>query len=102
VRGSIKASVFEYGMVQAVGGILLVRPSTNVKSVIINADKTIKAKVEDITGFKVNDYCLFGTSEASDKIYYKVAKILEDKVLILEPALGEISENYAGPIIDMG
>jgi hypothetical protein len=33
IRGSIKAAVLEYGEVQSVGGTLLVRPSSRIKSI---------------------------------------------------------------------
>ena len=42
-RGSIKAAVFEYGRVQAIGGMLIVRPSTRITKI---EDATPK---EDIT-----------------------------------------------------
>jgi hypothetical protein len=32
VRGSIKAATLEYGEVQTIGGMLLVRPSSMIKS----------------------------------------------------------------------
>ena len=56
VRGSIKASVLEYGEVQAIGGILMVRPSSIIKSYTQNGN-SCTITLEDATWIKAGDYC---------------------------------------------
>ena len=61
IRGSIRASVLEYGEVQAVGGILLVRPSSKITAAIYvdeNNKNLIQLTLEDTKGFAKNDRCL--------------------------------------------
>lgn len=70
-RGSIKASVFEYGEVQAIGGILLVRPSTRIQSVT-ETQNYFTFKVESTVGFKAGDLCLI-TPTPDSKIYFKIS-----------------------------
>lgn len=70
VRGSLKVAVFEYGEVSAVGGIILVRPSTQIKNVVgtvINEEssneKTVTTLiVEDSSQFKEGDWCIIASS----------------------------------------
>lgn len=52
LRGSLKCAVLEYGEIQAVGGIMLIRPSTTIKSV---SGDTIT--VENARNFTVGHYC---------------------------------------------
>lgn len=52
LRGSLKCAVLEYGEIQAVGGIMLIRPSTTIKSV---SEDTIT--VENARNFSVGHYC---------------------------------------------
>jgi hypothetical protein len=57
VKGSIRASVLEYGEVQAVGGILMVRPGSRIISASWEGESA-KLVLEDTFGFAVNDRCL--------------------------------------------
>jgi hypothetical protein len=57
VRGSIRASVLEYGEVQTVGGALIVRPSSRIKNIESSAGTT-RIILEDTTGFNIGDWCL--------------------------------------------
>lgn len=56
VRGSIKASVLEYGEIQAIGGILMVRPSSIIKS-YTQSGSSCTITLEDATWIKAGDYC---------------------------------------------
>ena len=74
-RGSIKASVFEYGEIQAVGGIILVRPSTRIQSqtqTVTETQNYFTFKVESTVGFKAGDLCLI-TPTPDSKIYFKIS-----------------------------
>lgn len=56
VRGSIKASVLEYGEVQAIGGVLMARPSSIIKSYTQDGT-SCTITLEDATWIKAGDYC---------------------------------------------
>lgn len=56
-RGAIKSSVFEYDMVHAIGGKMIVRPSTLIRSYITNSTGQLILEVDDIIGFEDNDWC---------------------------------------------
>lgn len=67
LRGSLKCAILEYGEIQAVGGIVLIRPSTTVKKIGWHEASDIGAGtggspyalVEDSTQFKRGDFCQF-------------------------------------------
>ena len=57
LRGALKCAVLEYGEVQAVGGILMVRPSTTIKDYkFSDNDQTLRLEVENAFLFKVGDW----------------------------------------------
>ncbi len=64
VRGKIESAVFETGKVSAVGGILLIRPSTKIASIETVGGKTLIG-LEDNTGFS-------GTTDNQPEYYYIV------------------------------
>ena len=71
VRGSIRASVLEYGEIQAVGGILLVRPSSKItKAAYIEEEgkRLLQLTLEDFSGFAVNDRCLVTSDQVGEII----------------------------------
>lgn len=59
-RGTIESSVLAYGNVQTIGGILLVRPSTVIKSYKETTTGYIIYPETNFAGFKVGDYCQIG------------------------------------------
>lgn len=69
IRGSIHASVLEYGEVQAVGGMLIVRPSSRIIASKFVDGKT-KLILESIEGFKTGDFCRIDT--ASTQNFYEI------------------------------
>ena len=78
-RGSIEASVFKYGEVTAVGGIILARPASKVTGIDLDGyDTDSKAKsflvtLEEGIGFEEGGYCLFTSRGGSlVKEYYYV------------------------------
>jgi hypothetical protein len=56
VRGSIRASVLEYGETQAIGGALMVRPSSRILENTLEDSNTILT-LEEVKGFNTGDYC---------------------------------------------
>ena len=108
-RGSIKASVFEYGEVQAVGGILLVRPSTRILSQLLtNFQNDFTFKVESAVGFKAGDLCLI-TPAPGKQVYFIISEIKDEqdhKILecSLQSDYSNIGEsNFSGmPIVNLG
>jgi len=73
----------EYGAVQAVGGILLVRPSTRILKIEQNPEsQTSILFLESINGFEKEDYCLI--DDESLQSYYKIVEIiLEENKIVL-------------------
>ena len=61
LRGSLKCAVLEYGEVQAVGGIMMIRPSATIEKVIRFSDQasivTIYIQLSNISLFNDDDYC---------------------------------------------
>lgn len=96
IKGSIKASVIEYGVSQAIGGTLLVRPSSRIKQ-IVQGESTSTVTVEDVTGFNTNDWCLLNFD--SNKNYYQIVSIDENN-LIFNGIISTAAIGY--PIIDFG
>ena len=85
VRGSIRASVLEYGEVQVVGGALLVRPGSKILSAKNSNGKTILT-VEDSRVFRVGDYCRvdFQTPTEIGNRYCKIESIINKTITISE------------------
>lgn len=84
VRGSIRASVLEYGEVQAVGGILLVRPSSKIIEAAYEdkeGKRLLKLTLEDFSGFAENDRCLVTSDQIGEisKIWGTV-RLIEKEV----------------------
>ena len=70
-RGSIKASVLEYGEVQTVGGMVLIRPSSRIIAIDSAAvSGQTQITLERLEGFKVGDICL--VNKEGDYIYEPV------------------------------
>lgn len=99
VRGSIKASVLEYGKVQAIGGMMFVRPSSRIKEVVYNSetDKTTLT-LESAEGFVIEEVCLLDPGNGS-KLHRTITEINKNKVVVS----GEVSTDFIGePIVNLG
>ena len=84
-RGTLQASVFEYGRVQAVGGILLVRPSTRIVKLISTNGNTQQVEVEESLGFNIGDYCMVevkgeGEAPSTDRKYFEIQEVSNNKI----------------------
>jgi hypothetical protein len=84
-RGSIEASVFKYGEVTAVGGIILARPASKITNIDLgdyntNSETTsFLATLEEGVGFEEGGYCLFTSRGGSlVKEYYYVEEVIEN------------------------
>lgn len=92
VRGSIRASVLEYGEVQVVGGALLVRPGSKILSAKYSNGKTILT-VEDSRIFRVGDYCRIDYQSVNSVGHnYYIIESIEDKAI----TFSEQIENSVG------
>ena len=99
VRGSIKSSVLEYGEVQTIGGIMMVRPSSRIKSMEETGEKIYNIVLENATGFNKNDCCVI----AKDNVKYwcEILEIKNNNIKI--KADKELSlELISFPIINFG
>lgn len=72
-RGSIKSSVLEYSQIQAIGGIVIVRPSSIIKSAYKNSNNNIVVVLENRNGFLNNDYCKIGYSDNFSSYLYEIS-----------------------------
>lgn len=104
VRGSIKASVLEYGEAQSVGGILLVRPSSRIVDAEGAKDNMILT-LENSAGFNINDVCLITLESDSSftKIYGTIVSLNDKKISVQFLNNDYSSKNFIGqPIISFG
>lgn len=82
VRGSIRASVLEYGETQAIGGALLVRPSSRIKDYKVEQDPDNEEEyittltLESTSGFQAGDYCKI------DDDFYVILSLSDDNITI--------------------
>lgn len=99
VRGSIRASVLEYGETQAIGGALLVRPSSR----IIEAERfgsDTRLTLEQTEGFNIGDYCRIDiqTVNSIEHRFFVISNIV-DKVITVS---GDATDSRGKPIVSFG
>lgn len=99
VRGSIRASVLEYGETQAIGGALLVRPSSRILEAQLSGANTLLT-LEETSGFNIGDYCRIDvqTQSSLEHRYFQITAI-QDKVITVS---GDASGSYGKPIVNFG
>lgn len=99
VRGSIRASVLEYGETQAIGGALLVRPSSRILKAQLSGSNTLLT-LEETSGFNVGDYCRIDlqTQNSLEHRFFEIIAI-QDKVITVS---GNASGSYGKPIVNFG
>lgn len=99
-KGSIKAASFEYGAVQAIGGTLLIRPSSRI--VEVNDFEIVLENGQ--SGFYKDDLCVIETNQGILQYYY--IDSINNNVIVLRKDNGEkvkIDSTYIGsPIINLG
>lgn len=101
VRGSIRASVLEYGETQAIGGALLVRPSSRIlEADYINGATTLR--LEEIKGFKVGDYCRidFKLDNGIEHSFFRVTAVNETNNTVTVE--GNASTAQGQPVVNFG
>ena len=107
-RGTLQASVFEYGRVQAVGGILLVRPSTRIVKLISTSGNAQQVEVEESLGFNIGDYCMVevkgeGEAPSTDRKYFEIQEVSDNKITMISKENGLLEEtDLPCLIIDYG
>lgn len=93
IRGSIKSAVMEYGEVQTIGGIIVIRPSSIIKEAI-KEGSNFKIVLEETQGFNAGDYCEVPLNMDGSALRFKISEILEDQNTIkLTPLEENIEEN---------
>lgn len=97
VRGSIRASVLEYGETQAIGGTLIIRPSSRIVS-SIKLTSTTRLFLESVEGFEIGDFCRIDAELIHN--YYEITDISINENYIEINSLVDGVESY--PIIDFG
>lgn len=105
VKGSIRASVLEYGEVQAIGGAILVRPSTRILSInydVNNNKEFTILTLEEIKDFKVGDYCRIDTQSLNQAgaVYYTIINVDTTKKTIT--FAGKLPNVVGKPIVNFG
>ena len=99
VRGSIRASVLEYGETQAIGGALLVRPSSRIIKEERSGSNT-KLTLEQTEGFNVGDYCRIDVQTANSVEHrFFVVTNITDKIITVS---GDATGSYGKPIVSFG
>lgn len=88
-RGSIKSSVLEYSNIQAVGGILIVRPSSMIKTVRKEENGNIFITIENRNGFSSGDYCKVGYGNALTESMFEIT--LGEGVSEINDTTGELN-----------
>lgn len=71
-RGSIKSSVLEYSNIQAIGGILIVRPSSIIKTARKGENGNIFITLENRNGFLTGDCCKVGYNNAFNENIFEI------------------------------
>ena len=125
LRGALRCAVFEYAEVQAVGGIMMIRPATTIKNfeIIENRNekgellsKTLILIVENSEHFKEGDWCKLAsdvhTSETEDGVelqtginyhLFQLQGINDNELQFTLPAEESLPSDIIGMgIIDLG
>ena len=117
-QGSIKSSVLEYGSVQAVGGILIVRPSTIITEIKTVTQQTfqynggtdsiqlpvVEIILRESAGFNSGDWCVIGKDNQHKK-YQLLKRTNGALVLVNYPAtsMAQAKKALLGqPLISLG
>lgn len=99
-RGSFKATNFEYGTIQSIGGTLLVRPSSTIKKI----DGMIITLENTGSGFSEDDLCIIEDDQEKTQSFY--INSVQGNQIILKNSNGvliELSNSFLGaPIINLG
>lgn len=96
-RGSFKSSVFEYGEVQAIGGIVIVRPSSIIKNLKVEENNVI-CTVENAEILKVGGHVRF---EGHTK-YYIITNIQNNDVTVAIDSDFKADNLIGTPLVDFG
>lgn len=101
VRGSIRASVLEYGETQAIGGTLLVRPSSRILSAVLSGENTVLT-LEEVKGFNSGDFCRIDiqTENSIGHEFYKIVAVNEVEKKI--EVIGNAIDSQGKPIVNFG
>lgn len=102
IRGSIKGAVLEYDEIQAIGGIIIVRPSTIIKDVTIKDATTVTLTLENVTGFQENDYCTIQTGPSALEITWFTIHLVGFNNQVEIAYEDDINNLIGKPLVDFG
>lgn len=92
-KGSLKATTFEYGTIQTIGGMVLVRPSSIIKSSTLTQKNEIEITLENLTGFNDNSTVCINTEDSTIPVYYgTVQRSVNGLILTLSSEIPDISK----------
>lgn len=105
VRGEIKSAIFTAGEVQAVGGNILVRPSSFIENIIphqldsgeLGYIISFKEKID----FKVGDWGRIG-GENSQEYWFQTDQILENSIITWHYSPALVVQLLGQPVINFG
>ena len=101
VRGSIRASVLEYGETQAIGGALMIRPSSRIIAASLSETNTILT-LEEVKGFNIGDFCRIDiqTLNSLDHNFYEIVAVDQNNKTIT--VSGNAADTQGKPIVNFG
>ena len=101
VRGSIRASVLEYGETQAIGGALMIRPSSRIIAASLSETNTILT-IEEVKGFNIGDFCRIDiqTLNSLDHNFYEIVAVDQNNKTIT--VSGNAADTQGKPIVNFG
>ena len=101
VRGSIRASVLEYGETQAIGGALMIRPSSRIIAASFSETNTILT-LEEVKGFNIGDFCRIDTQTLNslDHNFYEIVAVDQNNKTIT--VSGNAADTQGKPIVNFG
>ena len=99
VRGTLKTSVFSYEEVQAVGGIMLVRPSSTIREIVQESDGKVWIVVDDPALFEIGTICQI--AKDGEQSLYKVASKDVNTRLHLTTLTGNVNLNKLPKKLDV-
>lgn len=94
IRGSISACVFEYGEIQTIGGMMLIRPSSKIKSqkIIVFTDENNNSR--EVTQIFVENATTFVAPKGEEENRYCIIKDLESIYKVLAVQADDESEHW--------
>lgn len=104
-RGSLKTVTFEYepNTVQSVGSILLVKPSSTIKSAVLLSETELDITTETEVIIKENDFVKIGHESLEQQVFLASNSIEKNHIIVTISSLSINPSDLIGvPLINMG